>query len=44
MGKPTPDEVEEHLLTCQTCQKRLVTVDEYIGAMQVALTSLRTED
>ena len=35
--------VEEHLLICETCQRRLARADDYIRAMQTAARQLREE-
>src|SRR4051812_47429333 len=40
MGKPTPDEIEEHVLICEMCQERLQFTDEFIAAMRAALPVL----
>lgn len=37
------EDLEEHLLICQSCQNRLKSIDEYIGVMKAATRKLEQE-
>ena len=34
--------LEEHVLICEACQTRLVTIEEYLLVLRAALAALRT--
>jgi len=44
LEEPDLARLEEHLLVCEACQKRLEDIDEFVGAMRVALKEIEARE
>jgi len=44
LREPRLSFLEEHLLICEECRRRMTNTDEYVAAMRLALTEMEKED